>query len=147
MRVPDDVPQVHRRAEADQRIAPAGHSLERFLVLAPPAAVAGGVKNQRVHRIEIARPREVQVEEVAVLEDHLALDAQRRAPDPAAAPAPSHAPSGSEQAREQRAARHGTRSIRTVFSSIRVFGASPLRGAASIASTAGMPSTTRPNAV
>ena len=38
-------------------------------------------------------------------------------------------------------------STRTVFSSIRSFGVSPVRGACSIASTAGIPSTTRPNAV
>src|SRR6185295_16153156 len=38
-------------------------------------------------------------------------------------------------------------SILTVFKSTRAIGASPLRGDASIASTAGMPSTTRPNAV
>ncbi len=42
---------------------------------------------------------------------------------------------------------YGRFSILTVLRSMRVFGASPVRGAASIASTAAMPSTTRPNAV
>ena len=46
-----------------------------------------------------------------------------------------------------RARAYGRLSIRTVFTSMRVLGASPVRGAASIASTAAMPSTTRPNAV